>query len=198
MMNTFSDKPLKDIDFRTLPAVLTKHELLRMTGKKDEALKLSINRWVKRGVLKKAGQRSGMYYNLVADPQWENHILSAVEKKFPSAILAGPSVLHAHGLQTQIPGYFYVAVLSQRTLPQMEKVQWMPRSRKWFAEFVPPDNLYGMRSLSPEQALRDGLKHQHQANAWVPDMDDIDVDDIEGVDLQELEKQSSVSRKRSF
>lgn len=177
---------MKAIQFRSMPAVLTKNDLLRETGKTDEVLKISINRWVRKGFLRKAGPRASIYYNLVADPNWENHVLEAVEKKYPSAILAGPSVLHAHGLQTQIPAYFYVAVLAQRSLVDMDLVQWMPRQKKWFREFIPQTQLYGLRSLSPEQALKDGLTHQHQENSvWTPDLDDIDLDEM-GVDVEAM------------
>lgn len=169
---------MKLSDLRALPAVLSKNDLLRETGKSDDVLRVSINRWVKQGVLKKAGARTGMYYNLVRDPEWQNHVLVAVERKYPSAMLAGPSVLHAHGLQTQIPSAFHVAVLAQRTLPEMDNVVWMPRPRSWFAQFVPEESLYGLRSLSPLQALEDGFLYQDQSNSWKPDVDDIEWDEL--------------------
>jgi len=172
---------LTPLKFRELPPFLTKSDLRRLAGRKEDHLKVSINRWIKRGILKKAGERSGMYYNLVNDPVWQNHVLAAVTRKFPSAILAGPSVLHAHGCQTQIPSSFHVIVLTKRTLPSMDNVVWMPRPRKWYAANIPEDNLYGIRSLSPRQALQDGLEHAKNPGAWVPDMDDIDMDEIDEV-----------------
>ena len=176
---------LKTLSFRELPAVLSKNDLRRITGQKDGHLRVSINRWVKQDIIKKAGERSGMYYNLVADPIWRNHVLDAVSRKFPSAMLAGPSVLHAYGLQTQIPSRFHVVVLSKRTLPSMEDVVWMPRPRKWYAENTPKDNLFGIRSLSPAQALKDGLDHAHLPGSWVPDMDDIDMEELEALSSKE-------------
>lgn len=167
------------LPFRNLPEVLSKNEILRISGLSEDMLKLYLQRWVKSGDLKKAGQRSGVYYNLTADPEWRNHIPKAVVKRFPIATLVGPTVLHAYGCQTQIPSKMWFALPPMSSYPQMDGVQWVPRPQKWFDDFLPEDNLYGVRSLSPKQALEDGLLFQEKQNLWKPDLDDIDLEEVE-------------------
>jgi len=166
------------VNFRSLPAVISKNELARLTNKNDTELKISVNNWVKVGSLKKAGPRSGIYYNLVNDPDWKNHIAEAVLKKYPSAILAGPTVLHAFGCQTQIPSKMWVIILKARTNVEMDGVEFMPRPLRWYAKNKPEQQLFGLPSLSPKQALDDGEKHKNIPGSWVPDMDDIDIDEV--------------------
>lgn len=189
----------KTEDFKDLPAVLSKKELRQYTEKKDGVLDIYVNRWLKQGVLRKAGERCGMYYNISKDPAWQNHVLEAVAKKFPSAMLAGPSVLHATGLQTQIPGSFHVVVLERRSFPDMDMVTFMPRNRTWFAENIPEHTYFGMRSLSPSQALKDGLMHQHIQGSWVPDLDDIELDEeLEGFDVEKYAEKRVKTKKKTW
>lgn len=165
--------------FRSLPPVLSRDELMASTHTKASLMPLYVNRWIKAGFLRKAGPRSGVYYNLIADPQWEAHIPEAVRKRFPNAIVGGPTVLHATGCQTQIPAKMWFIVEREACFPIFDGVQWMVRSSKWFHKNAPQQQLFGLPSLSPKQALEDGLKHQTFKNAWVPDEDDIDTEEVE-------------------
>lgn len=171
------------LQLREWPAILNKHEVGRLTGHDGGGLDLMLHRWTQREWVRQAGPRTGLYYNLVADPKWETHVAEAVLRKYPSATLAGPSVLHAHGCQTQIPSDLWVAVLKRRSRVQMDGVQWLERDRGWFEANRSTSSLYGLPSLSPRQALDDGLAEAiaNPKTAWVPDMDDIDMDEVDSI-----------------
>lgn len=169
---------MKMKDFLLLEPVISKNDLLKITGKKDEVLKVSINRWIKQGFLKKAGERTGIYYNLIADKDWENNIVSAVLMKYPSAILGGPSVLHACGLQTQIPKSLWFYVLESPSIAKMEGVVFLKRERDWFENFKPQHEIYNVPALSPQQVINDFNQHGSK-DPWKPDFDDIDIDELE-------------------
>lgn len=172
------------LNFRPLPAVISRGELGRLSGKNDTELKVSVNNWVKTGILKKAGPRSGIYYNLVNDPNWEDHIAEAVFKKYPSAIVAGPTVLHQFGCQTQDPGKRHFIILSSRTNVDMDGVELMARPLRWYEKNKPEQQLFGLPSLSPKQALKDGLDHSKNPGSWVPNLADINLDVVNSSSFQ--------------
>lgn len=125
------------------------------------------------GLIKPAG--AGLYYNLVCDPHWENHLVAAVLMAQPKAVLVGPSVLHGFGCQTQIPHALWVA--SPQPLPtNMVGVKWVAKPHSWFREFIPGATLYGLPSLTPQQALDDAAAFP--ISAWLPDEDDIDMHEV--------------------
>lgn len=184
--------------FRSLPPVLSRDELMASTHTKASLMPLYVNRWIKAGFLRKAGPRSGVYYNLIADPQWEAHIPEAVRKRFPDAVVGGPTVLHATGCQTQIPGKMWFVVKREACFPQFDGVQWMIRSATSFSNLEPMGTLFGMRSLTPEQALEDGVKHQNFKDAWVPDFDDIDTDEVKDISEEWIQVYKDTFLKSGF
>lgn len=150
------------IVFRDFPPVVTKNELSRLVGKRGDALKVAISRWVKNGVLKKAGPRASVYYNLINDPNWEQHIVEAALKKYPSIIVTGPSVLEAHNSQSLTDGKIWLAVLDEPSLVQFDQVQWVPQNKEWFAQNKPTSELFGAPAFAVDQV------HSFKTNAIDP------------------------------
>lgn len=128
-------------------------------------------------MVKAAGQRLGLYYNLVTHPNWEENRALAIRMAYPSAIVIGPSVLHRHGWITQIPQSVAIAVLNEGSHPSMEGVEVFKRSMRWYRKFSPwGEPIYGLPALTPENALNDCLAHA--GKMWCPNVDDLDEFDV--------------------
>lgn len=165
---------------RQMPAVFTNRDLMRKFGQTEAWVKLSLTRWKGYGLVKPAGPRLGIYYNLVVDPDWKARLPEAVKLAFPSAVVIGATVLHRHGWTTQIPQYLFIAVLKSPSQPKMDGVLAFGRPRSWYVEFSPwGESIYGLPALSPFNALRDCHIHVNEKGMWCPDEDDLDIPDEE-------------------
>lgn len=147
------------VEMRSWPPVIGRTELSRRTGLTCGVLKQRINRLIKAGFLRKAGPRSGIYYNLIAEPDWRAHLHDAIVLRWPSAVLVGPSVLSGLGIQTQIPEQTWVAVMDSGSTASLDGVATVRRNRKWFAAMnaQPHDDL-PMRALTARQAIQDATQ----------------------------------------
>ena len=109
---------------RALPPVFRGSELSLRFGWDTHEAGEYLRRWKRRDLVKPAGPRAGVYFNLISETSApETHLEEAIAMLFPSAVVVGASVLHDAGwtvlqaLITQIPRQLDVAVLRRRTFP---------------------------------------------------------------------------------
>lgn len=166
---------------KNLPEVFNINTLSRLMGMPKPAALATLTRWKAKAWVEQAGPRSGIYFNLLANPQAaDEHRIGALLMAYPSAMLMGESVLHAAGWITQIPQQLHIAVEKRRSYVQLTGIALHPKPLDWFktvAILQPRDakfNTYGLRSLPPAWALADLLA---DPLAWHPDADDVDVPD---------------------
>jgi hypothetical protein len=140
-----------------------------------------LTRWKAKAWVEQAGPRSGIYFNLLANPlAASEHRVGALLMAYPSAMLMGESVLHAAGWITQIPQQIHVAVEKRRSYVQLSGIALHPKPLDWFktvAVLQPTQakfNTYGLRSLPPAWALADLWANPL---AWHPDADDVEIPD---------------------
>jgi hypothetical protein len=166
---------------RNLPEVLTMPFICRSEGWSAAQASVYIANWQKQGFLRRAGPRSGIYYNLVTFPFHDEMRFVALRTLYPSAILMGESVLHAAGWITQIPQSQSVAVLTRPSFAKLDGFILHPRPLRWFRQhadaLVSPDlaefSTYGLKALPPEHALLDLYS---DPQAWHPDPDDLHLE----------------------
>ena len=169
---------MRSLDYlRKLPAVFSNKDALRLFDKNGAWVKLAVHRWKEQGLIRPGGPRLGIYYNLLSDPDWRSHLPLLVRRVFPSAVVIGASVLHAHGWITQIPKYLHVAVPDRPTRPQIEGVLSFPRPIEWYRKMSPwdPLSVEGLCSLSPQKAVEDC--RTHGTEMWCPDEDDLYIEE---------------------
>jgi hypothetical protein len=166
---------------KNLPEVFNVNTLSRLMGMPKPTVLAYLTRWKAKAWVEQAGPRSGIYFNLLANPlAASEHRVGALLMAYPSALLMGESVLHAAGWITQIPQQVHVAVEKRRSYVQLTGIALHPRPLDWFktvAVLQPREakfNTYGLRSLPPAWALAD---LRADPLAWHPDADDVDVPD---------------------
>ena len=166
---------------KNLPEIFNVNTLSRLMGSPKPTVLAYLSRWKAKGWVEQAGPRSGIYFNLLANPLAANeHRVGALLMAYPSALLMGESVLHAAGWITQIPQQVHVAVEKRRSYVQLNGIALHPKPLDWFktvAILQPKQarfNTFGLRSLPPAWALADLLA---DPLAWHPDADDLEVPD---------------------
>lgn len=120
---------------RTLPSTFSIEQMCTLLGLPKEIGLTYASRWVRAGHLRPAGARTGFYANLVRAPhfaQSDDWLAGALLHVYPSAIVAGASVLNAEGWITQHPHDTQVAVLAPANRSSVHGYDTMPRSRRWF------------------------------------------------------------------
>jgi hypothetical protein len=161
---------------RKLPAVFTNKDAMRALGLRPEYTKLVLHRWKSRDLVRAAGPRLGVFYNLIVAPNWEAQQSTAIRLVYPSAVAIGATVLHRHGWITPIPRQIQIAVLSAPTVPRMDGVETHKRPLGWYQRMGPwGDSILGLPALRPEAALEDCRAHRD--TMWCPDEDDLDIPD---------------------
>ncbi|MGE4125898.1 MAG: hypothetical protein AB7E59_11630 [Pusillimonas sp.] len=174
---------------RALPAIFSISMLAaRLDGNKDKA-SIYAKRWKDAGLIRAAGPRVGVYYNLVVDPQEPvTRSLEALHLLYPKAVIAADTVLHDQGWTTQIPLKTQVIVNDHRTVPVLDGFDLHRRPRKWFREFAEHIDQTTFARLTPYGALADACKYgqyNHQ-RMWVPDIDDLEADEIDWEQLHQV------------
>jgi hypothetical protein len=164
---------------RELPETFTFATFLRVSGLSADAAAVYLRRWRTKGLIEPAGDRAGIYFNRIRQPEIDSsRRIAALLFEYPSAILCGESVLHAAGWITQIPAQHSVAVLQRRSYVTLHGFRIYGRSRSWFEKVHEPVSskrnlpIYGLRALPPAYALADLYA---DPKAWHPDMDDLDI-----------------------
>ena len=163
---------------RALPEVFDLSTATRLLDMERGIAKTYLSRWGKAGLVRPAGQRAGIYFNLIRAPDApERRAVDALRMAYPSAVLRGLGVLHAAGWTTQIPRRTTVAVVARRTLMSLDGFEVCGRPRSWY-EAVHADvrtrkdfSTYDLPSLSPAMALADCYA---DPRSWRPDPDDLD------------------------
>lgn len=163
-----------------LPPVFTLQDLLQL-GLVRETAHTTIMRWADQQLIAQAGPRAGVYFNLVADRTGpENRVLEAARKLYPSAVVVGPAVLHAHGWTTQTPHAVDVAILKAPTARQIHGVRFVMRTQAWYRQHAGDllrsgvDSPFEIDSLTPAAALDDA---RTAGDVWLPDEDDLEIPD---------------------
>jgi hypothetical protein len=148
---------------RAWPAIFNVNQAARYLGTPDnDSASVYLARWKKRRMIQSTGPRSGVYFNLVADPHAaQDKLVDALLLAFPSAVLIGASVLHSAGWTTQIPSKLQVACLGardgRRSVPLWDEVAFFTRPKTWYGRLhsqISRDRSAGvLPALSPAAAL---------------------------------------------
>jgi hypothetical protein len=172
---------------KTLPDVFTLSLMATKFTLSKRHAGILVSRMVDAGFAAPAGPRSGVYYNIFRTHEITGAMRNAaLFTVYPSAILAGETVLHNAEWITQAPQSITVAVLSRPTYVKLDGFDIFGRMRSWFAKvndaLVDSDtasfSTFGLRSLPPAYALLD--VYTRQDDAWQAKEDDLDIDD-EGI-----------------
>lgn len=178
-----------------MPAFFTLNQLAYRLGKniaspKDNStLRTTLKRWRERKLVKNAGPKVPVYYNLAKDPEAQKKNLERVLLHlYPSAVLVGSSALNENSATTQIPHRITFAVNRNygtqaiRSIPDIFGAKGVIRTQAWFDK-VRPHIIPGhgeFRTLDAEMALADAYTYR---DTWVPDPDDLE---IEAIDYERL------------
>lgn len=168
---------------RRLPEVFTHLTVAAMFGWETDTASQYIRRWKQSGFVSSLGERTGVHFNLLRNPDaGSEHLLPAVRMLFPGAVLVGASAIHMAGATTQIPARPQVAIPWRPSYPKVEGVDLSTRSIRWFRS-VHQDLVRDtdLPRLPAELALADDW----QNGDWRPDPDDIDWDEVESTRLEE-------------
>lgn len=183
---------------RKLPAVFSTTDYRRLTESTENAARVALTRLAQREMIKPTGPRAAQFYNLVADPRADqNHVLQAVRALYPSAVLVGATVLHAHGWTTQIPYVQDVAVFKRRSHKTFGGVNLVMRPRAWYVALANGTDLlraesspFAIDSVTPAFALADARRF---GDTWLPDPDDLDIPD-DAIDAEGEDPESESQR----
>lgn len=162
-MRKFQSEPVKNESLRNklsrFPPIFTLTHLKQCTPEmSDGTRRVIVHRLMRYGLLRSAGARSGLYYNMVADPMAnEKHRQTALFHLFPSAVLGGMTILHNAGWITQIPVHLHVNILNNRkSFPRLDGVYMYLRRKSWYRSMIYfLDATYSVNALLPEAALAD-------------------------------------------
>lgn len=169
---------------RLMPPCFTDRTFARVLRMSPPAAQVALHRLKNAELIDTAGERSGVYFNLFLNPNArDEYAIDALLHVYPTAILAGESVLHAAGWITQIPSAISVAVLKRDSYQSMKGFSINGRPIDWFRRFAPllikakdaGFNTYGLRSISPALALADLCVNER----FVFDADDLDIPEEE-------------------
>jgi hypothetical protein len=165
-----------------MPECFTDKVFMRLSGLKQESAKVALSRMKDANLIQSAGNRSGVYFNLVKNNNANNeHMTKALLSVYPTAVLSGESVLHNSGWITQIPSAITVTVLERKSYQKLDNFSIEGRNLQWFKDmhniFLPKDNAdfstYGLKAVPPEYALMMLFK---DGNSGL-DKDDIEIPD---------------------
>lgn len=168
-----------------LPEVFDLTTFMMLSGVKASSARVMLSRWAAQGLIAHAGAHAGLYYQRVLQRQSDDEQRAcAVLTLHPRAIVAGPTILHAHGWTTQIPRALHFNVTADRRI-HLHGVEFSPRPSRWFAlieqhraQALEPEtggifHWDRLPKLTPAWALADLLTQPR--SAWHPDPDDLDV-----------------------
>ncbi len=167
---------------RKLPVVFSLADVARL-GLSGPAMHVFLARASQKGLVKSAGNKSGIFYNLLRDERANQQVLQAARLAYPSAVVVGGAVLHAAGWTTQVFHTIDVAILKRPSNFTIHGVNFVQRSRRWYRERAPDivsaeRSEFGVAALTPAGALLDLLEMRDAParDLWVPDNDDIEQD----------------------
>ena len=158
---------------RELGPVFSGRELLVLhMGWNSARASQYLYRWRMRGLIHPLGGKSDVYFNLLREGDWRDHIPEALARVYPTAVLIGPRPLHQAGWITQPVEILDVAVPPRAPRYQIASLARVhERPLAWFRclpEMPPP--VGALRQLPPAWALAD---MRVTADPASPDEDDI-------------------------
>lgn len=122
------------------------------------------NTWLMRategGYIVPAGVHSGVYYNLMKDPQGpQRRRLQVVQLLYPTSVLVGPSALDSGNLATESGQSVDVAILKRPTTRTIDGVNIVMRENSWYRvhepRFIAAQNALSLPRLTPADAILD-------------------------------------------
>lgn len=186
-----ADSPAQTL--RTLPALVSGAELMRARAMSPASRDTTIHRLVKSGLLRRAGTRLDLFYNLVRDETWEQNLRAAVGRLVPSGVLIGALPLYEAGWVTQHPRLLDIAAMfnARGARAKIDGAEIFGRPGSWYRSigemgaFESKTGADDLRVLKPAWALADALLYSHQM--WLPSPNEIDLD-ISGRLMNELKR----------
>lgn len=170
-----------------LPDVFDLGQFVLTGGVSPASAKVMLSRWASQGLIEHAGPQSGIYFKRLNAKMGRDDMLArAILTVYPSAVVGGASVLHAHGWTTQIPRSLHIRVGPGSRSVKFHAVEISNRSLHWYRVLQENresafDCAVGagpwsfIRKLSPAWALVDLFKHGQSCGEWIPDPDDLDI-----------------------
>lgn len=184
---------VRSIDrMRQLPAAFSVNQAARLFEMDKRMLSVYLARLQRMGLIKKAGPKAGIYYNVLLGPPKDSDVAEAIRIAYPSAVLYGASVLHNAGWTTQIPQAIHIVVLDKGSYPSLDGVEVYRRPLAWYQRHAQDIvqsgrdvdfETYGLPALRPLACLED---MRAVRDGWVPEADDLMLpDDIPSEILDE-------------
>jgi hypothetical protein len=162
---------------RELPEVFSLGMACTLFGMTRGMASTYIARWKEAGLVASLGEKTGMHFNLLRDPDGpQTRRLDAIAYLLPGSRIIGASALHAAGWTTQIPRSLEIAAPPRRSYPAIPDVEIARRPRDWFAG--PGRRIARAGSvpiLDPATALADAWV----SGSWRPDPDELEWDEID-------------------
>lgn len=168
---------------KEMPEVMTVNTITAMLKTTPKAASVYIARWREAGMIASMGERTGVHFNLVRNPNApEERFYDAIKLLFPEAVITGASAIHSAGWTTQIPRSLEIAILRRPSAPQIPGVEVQMRPRRWFAKVHDSLIRQGtLPTLHPAHGLADCWKRE----TWQPDPDEIEWDEVRADALRE-------------
>ena len=165
-----------------LPDVFNVTAALLETGIPKNQINQVLWRWKCAGYIQALGNRSDVWFNLIADPVVDqNRKGRAIRMAFPAAMRAGHAVLMRTGVTTQMTHIDYFIRPARSAAGEIEGAQLHERPAVWMRRLQQAGAIRhdgDVPELDPGAAL---------ADLWLFDTGSIDLDDI---DFEELPAQS--------
>lgn len=162
-----------------LPAIFKGSDVNMLFGWTGATAATYIAQWTRKGMIKPLGGRSGIYFNLVVQRDFD--LEAGLRRAIPLATKVGVDALRNAGWTTQIVAKCEAAVPDDGPAYAVTDFDLQTRSAKWFQMTRPGviDERMGLRQLKPEWALADMIyrgKDHRFTTAWMLAPDDLDLD----------------------
>lgn len=156
-----------------MPPVINVSNIHHLEELPRTQVSVMLHRWVKQGLVRRLAPRAGVYFNLIADRCWQDHLDDAVSMAMPSAVRVGETVLQAAGWTTQVPLTPAYAVV-EGDYADATDAKIVKRTLAWYKTVSEGGGksvfLHASPILAPAWALADALAHN---DLWVPAPDDL-------------------------
>lgn len=133
--------------------------------------------WSRQGLIAPLGGKSGVFLNLVADPQAGDHIEAALRRAYPGAVIGAANVLHQAGVTTQRAARLQLLLRPDEPQGVLDVADVHPRSATWWAAI---DTAKGVAAGTEEALARltVGAALADAAYSKILAPDDIDFDEV--------------------
>ncbi|BAI81752.1 hypothetical protein DEFDS_P130 (plasmid) [Deferribacter desulfuricans SSM1] len=173
-----------------LPEVFTVNEFCLYYGKKQYKTMLSCLN--KKGIIKKAGVKSNIYYNMIKIKEvTTEHIKKALKKLYPFGLFSGLYILYKNGFTSQIP-YTLSYILPSATKPYIYRkinsadILYRPKKYFFYLKSKSIDD-----EIKPSYVIADMvIFSDYGYNLTYTDIDMLDTDELNELirELHQIEK----------